>query len=196
MSSTPSAPSSRDSTPVAPESDFLSTLTLSNKPVLAAPPTQNPIFGMPSMASNTVSASPPRGPGRPNPRSPGMDVDMDDEEQDPDAMDVDPMSPVKKPGRNGNDDASWLRPQRFFAPEEPTGLENLFARTIRLVDTSEPTGRGNGGAPRRHVQQLRVSDVLRDWRMWAILSIIPLFAVGYQFWFVRPRTLTPMPLPI
>ncbi|KAI0815070.1 Ima1 N-terminal domain-containing protein [Irpex lacteus] len=42
-----------------------------------------------------------------------------------------------KTNGNGNrrwDDGSWLRPQRFFVPEEPTGLEGLFEQTISLSD--------------------------------------------------------------
>ena len=34
------------------------------------------------------------------------------------------------------DDGVWLRPQRFFAPEKPTGLEGLFAKT-NLVEESD-----------------------------------------------------------
>lgn len=66
---------------------------------------------------------------------------MGEKEDDPDAMDWSPTSsPVKRKARpphikRDNDDGSWLRPQKFFAPEEPTGLENLFERTIKLVDT-------------------------------------------------------------
>jgi len=32
---------------------------------------------------------------------------------------------------------SWLRPQRFFAPEKPTGLEGLFENT-RIQDEPMP----------------------------------------------------------
>ena len=117
-----------------------------------------------------------------------MDVDMEDD--DADAMDIDPASPMKRSGRD--DDASWLRPQRFFAPEEPTGLENLFAKTIQLVDSSEPAGRG--GRDRGLRKGSRRRSVLRDWRIWVVLCIVPLVAVGYKTWAVRTRTLTPMPL--
>ena len=128
-----------------------------------------------------------------SPRS-QMDVDMDDDEHDPDAMDVDPASPMRKAGRSGNDDASWLRPQRFFAPEEPTGLENLFAKTIRLVDSSEATENGPHGIAIRRSTHRR--NTLRDWRLWAALCIVPLFAVGYRVLYVRTQSITPMPIPL
>ncbi|KAI0094799.1 Ima1 N-terminal domain-containing protein [Irpex rosettiformis] len=38
------------------------------------------------------------------------------------------------------DDGSWLRPQRFFVPEEPTGLEGLFEQTISLSDNDRLRG--------------------------------------------------------
>ncbi|KAI0778297.1 Ima1 N-terminal domain-containing protein [Trametes elegans] len=189
LSVTPSLPSSRDVTPAAPEPDLLASLTLSNNPVVAAPPAHNPVFGMPSFSSNVEPPSPTRRPKSMTPRSPSSDVDMDDDddERDPDAMDIDPTSPMKRPGRD--DDASWLRPQRFFAPEEPTGLENLFARTIRLVDGSDQNGVEGRG--RDHHGQRAQSWPRRMCRIWPLLlalCIIPLFAVAvYRLWYVRTR---------
>lgn len=62
--------------------------------------------------------------------------------RDQDAMDWEPLSPkVQRTQYNGprpTDDGSWLRQQRFFPPEEPTGLEGLLMRT-RLVDEDENT---------------------------------------------------------
>lgn len=114
---------------------------------------------------------------------------MDDgEDRDPDAMDIDPASPMKKPSRD--DDGSWLRPQRFFAPEEPTGLENLFARTIRLgEDTSGQNGNVvQGGQNRRQDSRHTGGGVLRDWRIWLALPIVPLLAgIGYRAWDVQRR---------
>lgn len=47
------------------------------------------------------------------------------------------------------DDGSWMRPQRFFVPEEPTGLEGLFEQTISLSDDERLAGskgvNGNAG---------------------------------------------------
>ncbi|PIL31845.1 hypothetical protein GSI_06549 [Ganoderma sinense ZZ0214-1] len=182
LSATPSISSSRDGTPVVPEPDMFSTLSLSNNPVLGTASAQNPIFGVPSLPTASSQLSPPRTGGA-SPSSPGMDMDMDDDgERDPDAMDIDPASPARRP--SNNDDGSWLRPQRFFAPEEPTGLETLFARTIRLVDPSEQNGRaasvGMGG--RKTLPLRRTGTLLCDWRLWLSLSIVPLFAVGYKAW--------------
>ncbi|EJF66801.1 hypothetical protein DICSQDRAFT_95566 [Dichomitus squalens LYAD-421 SS1] len=196
LSATPSLSSSRDVTPVAPEPDMLSTLTLSNKPVLSAPSVQNPIFGMPSLHTAASQASPPPRTNSAAPRSPDMDVDMDDDddrEPDPDAMDIDRASPVKQ----RNDEGSWLRPQRFFAPEEPTGLETLFARTIRLVDTSDQNERAARSADgRRYASSRKTGRFLRNWRIWLTLSVVPLLAVGYKAWDVyrrRSNVATPEP---
>lgn len=186
LSATPSLPSSRDGTPAAaPEPDLLASLTLSNNPVIGAP-SQNPIFGMPSFTPAAPPSSPPRRPSSAAPRSPSMDIDMeDDDDRDPDAMDIDPASPMKKPNRD--DDGSWLRPQRFFAPEEPTGLENLFARTIRLVDTSDQSGPGTQYS-RRDLSRRTRRGFIRDWRMWLVMGLVPvLVGLGLKAWDVRRR---------
>ncbi|KAI6162079.1 Ima1 N-terminal domain-containing protein [Pisolithus thermaeus] len=96
----------------------LTALSLSSKPVV--PQSSNPIFGMPSLLS-TASA-------------PSTNVDNCPDE---DAMDWTPTNPSpSKPGKKSvnDEDGSWLRPQRFFPPEQPTGLEALFAGT-KLEDT-------------------------------------------------------------
>ena len=115
-----------------------------------------------------------------------MDIDMeDDDDRDPDAMDIDPASPMKKPNRD--DDGSWLRPQRFFAPEEPTGLENLFARTIRLVDTSDQSGPGTQYS-RRDLSRRTRRGFIRDWRMWLVMGLVPvLVGLGLKARDVRRR---------
>ncbi|EIW64180.1 uncharacterized protein TRAVEDRAFT_68039 [Trametes versicolor FP-101664 SS1] len=186
LSPTPSLPSSRSATPAVSEPDLLATLTLSNNPVIAAPPAYNPIFGIPSFSSTGGAPPSPTRRGRSTvARSPSQDIDMDDDDddRDPDAMDIDPSSPVKKVARD--DDASWLRPQRFFAPEEPTGLENLFARTIRLVDNSDQGADGANQARRGQSQGL-ARRILRAWPVLVALCIIPLLAAaGYRFWDVR-----------
>ena len=86
-----------------------------------------------------------------------MDADADEKEKDPNAMDWSPIAPANRDRRrrslraagNGQvtqqvhstsmtvgrwDDGAWLRPQKFFLPEEPTGLEGLFEKTITLAD--------------------------------------------------------------
>ncbi|KAF9229116.1 hypothetical protein BS17DRAFT_798739 [Gyrodon lividus] len=103
--------------PVASEPDLLASLTLSSKPVIS--PT-NPIFGHPSLLPSTSAATAPQGsPIKAN------------ESPDEDAMDWTPTdpSPIKPKKLTDDDDGSWLRPQRFFPPERPTGLETLFANT-------------------------------------------------------------------
>ncbi|TFK30806.1 hypothetical protein FA15DRAFT_662859 [Coprinopsis marcescibilis] len=121
-SATPAASTSRVSTPLAQsfpkitEQDLLASLSLSSKPVMSP----NPVFGLPSLISNTTSLGASQKP------------------RDEDAMD---WSPINGNGVHGDvqvkvEDASWLRPQTFFPPEKPTGLENLFAQT-RIADDSD-----------------------------------------------------------
>lgn len=107
------------------------------------------MFGVPSFAKSSTAN---HGYSNDPFNDPNMDVEDDDEapflrKRDPDAMDWTPTIPTpEKPNHmsheNGqaryHDDGSWLRPQRFFAPEEPTGLESLFSTTIKLSD-DEPT---------------------------------------------------------
>jgi hypothetical protein len=70
------------------------------------------------------------------------DDDDEEKERDPDAMDWSPIHPAHRNDQRANNhrpsslrqEDILLRPQRFFAPEEPTGLENLFANTIKLAD--------------------------------------------------------------
>jgi hypothetical protein len=81
-----------------------------------------------------------------------------DDDRDPNAMDWSPIKPAKSPPQRRSlkmtggvgsgglqrqqvtrttgqwNDGSWMRPQRFFVPEEPTGLEGLFEQTISLSD--------------------------------------------------------------
>lgn len=128
-SDTSSAPESRLATPAVDTApDLLSTLTLSNNPVLAGP-----VFGVPSFAQR-MNGHAADGCG-PADAIVDMDdaMDEDDErERDPDAMDWTPASPAAPP-RTRTENV-LLRPQRFFPREEPTGLESLFAETIKLSD--------------------------------------------------------------
>lgn len=104
------------------EEDVLSGLSLPGKPVIST--AVNPIFGVPSLSSS------------PSP--------LVKHPEDSDAMDWTPTDPrilrQRSPLSALNDDGDEpeehvLRLQRFFAPEQPTGLENLLARTL-LEDTS------------------------------------------------------------
>lgn len=48
-------------------------------------------------------------------------------------MDWTPTDPT---GNQNTDDGSWMRPQRFFAPEKPTGLEDLLQRAHLVEDVT------------------------------------------------------------
>lgn len=144
-------PASRPGTPApltTAESDILAALTLSSKPIVTP---VNPVFGHSSLTQHTVT-----------------------EALDADAMDWTPtdsnpgtQSPIK-----ADDMGSWLRPQRFFAPEKPTGLEGLFERTL-LVDD----------APKEVSSQVHARAGPQTYGyMWYLLFLIPILAVGYKIW--------------
>lgn len=98
------------------EPDLLASLTLSSKPLISS---TNPMFGHPSLASPIPVPT----------ASQGSPIKVD-ETLDEDAMDWTPTSPSPvKVKKTVVDDGGWLRPQRFFPPERPTGLESLFANT-------------------------------------------------------------------
>ncbi|KAJ3750602.1 Ima1 N-terminal domain-containing protein [Lentinula detonsa] len=116
--------SSRASTPVfspkVSEPELFASLSLSSQPVVHKNP---PVFGLPSLLAPAA------------PSSALM------HESDVDTMDWSPTNPESEKnnphpalrGGNEDEDGWWLRPQRFFAPEKPTGLESLFEKT-QLVD--------------------------------------------------------------
>ncbi|OBZ79704.1 hypothetical protein A0H81_00999 [Grifola frondosa] len=178
ISPTPSVASSRAVTPAEP--DFLASLSLSSKPVLPPPMATNPIFGHPSLplvVPSSTTSPPSTGPIRES--SVTMDIEDDDDIRDPDAMDWSPIKPPSPENARSTamrEDESWLRPQRFFAPEEPTGLENLFARTIRLADTSE---QGTQGGRARSSSQRRFAW---SWQWAVMLCIVPIVGVSYKAW--------------
>ncbi|KAG7099033.1 hypothetical protein E1B28_000913 [Marasmius oreades] len=121
----------RSSTPApsqlfASEPGLFASLTLSSKPVVNAP-----VFGHPSLGVSS----------KPSPSN--ADDQMD-------------WSPTDETSRNSKDSGFSLRPQRFFAPEQPTGLETLFEKT-KLIDdvtmsdsTNEKKGKDAGSL---HMQQ-------------------------------------------
>lgn len=144
-SSLPPAPAARFPTPQptqVQESDLFSSLTLSNNPLATI--RTNPIFGSPSLQ---------------NPPPP----DDKKEAEDPDAMDWTPTNPFPKErmnpflrggsapvrSRHGEGEEELvLRNQRFFPPEEPTGLEGLLSKTI-LAEPPPASGSGVGGYGKR-----------------------------------------------
>lgn len=162
----PTVRPSPSSVPSLAEPDLLSALSLSSKPIIAGP---NPVFGLPSLLS---SVPPP-----PSTRT--------DEDVDADEMDWTPTDPLSSPsvfaeGKHKatleSDDGSWIRPQRFFAPEKPTGLEGLFERT-RLVNDSVTSRRTKNTAPARE----RVGAHVWNWWVYALL-LVPLAGATYEAW--------------
>ncbi|KAF9244549.1 Ima1 N-terminal domain-containing protein [Melanogaster broomeanus] len=111
--------------PTSSEPDLLASLTLSSKPVISP---INPIFGHSSLLPSTATPTAPQ----------GSPIKVDDSPNE-DEMDWTPTNPSPlKPKKLADDDGSWLRPQRFFPPERPTGLETLFANT-KLDDAETKT---------------------------------------------------------
>jgi hypothetical protein len=117
----------------------------------------NPVFGTPSL-----HAPPPA---------------------DEDAMDWAPTHPA--PARAA-DDGSWLRPQRFFAPEQPTGLESLLARTglSEMAQPAAPAHGRKGAAP---------APAQWRWGWVYAASLIPLLGIGMHAWMSRPPASAPAP---
>ncbi|KIY70166.1 hypothetical protein CYLTODRAFT_392477, partial [Cylindrobasidium torrendii FP15055 ss-10] len=138
-------PASRAGTPAAPsrpaatasEPDLLSALSLGANPIIASP---NPVFGQPSVH------------GRP--QTSQMDVE--------DEMQMDWQSTNgSTPQRSRSTADIYIRPQVFFPREEPTGLEDLIAKTVLqddvTMDDAQPAP-----APKRELAQ-------QDWRRGAAL---------------------------
>jgi hypothetical protein len=71
------------------------------------------------------------------------------------------------------DDGSWLRPQRFFAPEKPTGLEGLFERAL-LVNDPPSTGDSRNRS--------YITNHVRNWWWAYALSFAPILAITYKAW--------------
>jgi len=120
-----------------------------------------------------------------------MDYD-DTEGKDADEMDWTPTDPVAASAKYNvkrnvlaeNDDGSWLRPQRFFPPEKPTGLEGLFARTLLMDDTENHSTQDKTKEHRK----LGLSFLSKWWVL--SLSFIPLLAIVYKFWWRWDVTFT------
>jgi len=68
----------------------------------------------------------------------------------------------------------------FFAPEEPTGLENLFANTVRLVDDDQAGRRAHASAQSKGSE--RLSRLAKRWAWLAALCMIPLGGVMFKVW--------------
>lgn len=104
------------------EADLFASLSLSTTPVIRT----NPIFGLPSLH-----------------QTPSTPIRPPHNEDDPDAMDWTPTNPSPKKGpfvRDYRED-TFLKPQMFFPPEEPTGLERLLAQTNLVEAPVVPSSR-------------------------------------------------------
>lgn len=179
---TPSPTSSRSSPAPrhATEPDLLATLSLSSTP--AATVALNPIFGLPSLLSPTFS--------RPSSSALGLANDRMDEdntaERDADMMDWSPTdtssATVSRNMSIKDDDALLLRRQRFFPPEQPTGLEGLLARTLLVDDDNSSAAQQNRNSRGR----LRLK-----WLWVSALLVVPLLGVAYRFWWRWDVTILP-----
>jgi len=127
-------------------------------------PPSHPIFGHASFAppDSAMDQDPSHSPGN---------------ARESDAMDWQPTDP-RAQGNHAQhsnteeEQGSWLRPQRFFAPEQPTGLETLFAST-RLDDSP-----GQNNAP-RSILRRTLSDKRRvAGALSLLLSIVAAFLAG------------------
>lgn len=153
------------------EPDHFAALSLSSDPIISSS-TVNPIFGRPSLHA---PSSPPK---------PLSDAG-DDASDDPDAMDWEPSAVTpsgsseltKSRGRAVRDDdnGSWLRPQRFFAPEQPTGLEGLLMRTRLMDDDLPPFLPDSQGSKAQKEFQW-------NWCWVYALSLIPLAVLAVLVW--------------
>lgn len=125
-------PDSRGTTPGIPnfpspsassiEPETLHALSLSSKPVITQ---SKHVFGLPSL----------HGAGQPH--TPAARDQKHDDDMDWTPTNQESASAFAKQTVSSASDDNWLRPQRFFAPEKPTGLENLFEST-RIEDEPMP----------------------------------------------------------
>ena len=137
---------------------MLALLSLSSKPIIAH---ANPVFGVPSLHGSTPVNNASNG----------------------DAMDWTPTTSGDAAGKADND-ASWLRPQRFFVPEKPTGLEGLLESAKIQEDPMDLDPRVTARQGLRNFQAL--TSHLWKWGPFYILFIgvlVSLFCngqVGYN----------------
>lgn len=117
-----------------------------------------------ALARNTFPAPPPHPAVR-------MDLDADPSVDGENSMDWTPLPPTptsssSRPKPHGARDTEreregWvqLAPPRFFAPDkqEPTGLEGLFEKSLRV--SGEVQGVGGGGKVRARARE-------RWWKVW------------------------------
>ena len=115
---------------------------------------------------------------------------MDEDRGDADMMDWTPTNPSapsstinfsKNKSNKNEDDGSWLRRQTFFPPEQPTGLEGLFARTLLVDEDSQSLARQRGDPN----QRLRLK-----WLWVSALLFVPFVALIHRHWWRWYTTIT------
>ena len=127
--------------------------------------TAKPTFGQPSF----ITQESQDGEFGSRKSSQNMIVDHDEEDKpDSNAMDWEPVSAVDE--RKSASNSIELRQQKFFPPEEPTGLESLLMRT-RLVDEEGESAVKN-----------RVEVKKWNWPLVYSVSIVPLVALLIALW--------------
>ena len=119
------------------------------------------MFGHPSLA-----------PALPVPTAPQASPMKMDEVVDEDAMDWTPTNPSPVRVKKADDDGAWLRPQQFFPPERPTGLESLFANTKLDDAATASTVLGQGGWNGKAIAWMATMTVV----------FVPLATVVYHWW--------------
>ncbi|KAH8119948.1 Ima1 N-terminal domain-containing protein [Phellopilus nigrolimitatus] len=179
--------------------DLLATLSLSSNPVItgyAAAAAAIPMFGRPSIGVGAESAAAdPAADNNKNETSPSYD-DGDDEAEatntprrararDPDAMDWEPATPAAKQQqqkRASQDDGSWLRRQRFFPPEEPTGLEGLLMSTRLLDEDGDDPSSYERTAGAQSSAQTKMRGVRWRWGWVYSASVLPILVLVGGMW--------------
>ncbi|KAK7468724.1 hypothetical protein VKT23_003227 [Stygiomarasmius scandens] len=163
--------------PKLPEPDLFASLSLSNKPVLSS---KTPVFGIPSLLSTSSSSvPPPDDPSTKQQNDDEMDWSPTNENANNPAF---PIPPSQRQKQQQKDDGSWLRPQRFFAPEKPTGLESLFEKTkladdVTMSDSSR-SAQGQGLVP------VLMIHLERWWGLYAACVVL-VFGIGLKIWLAR-----------
>ncbi|KAF8519148.1 Ima1 N-terminal domain-containing protein [Hysterangium stoloniferum] len=98
--------------------------TLRSSGTPTSQPSPDPLFANFSLAPQAPTSSTAPVFGKTSFPSPLREIETPEE----DMMDWTPTNPPEKV----HDREDWLRPQRFFPPEQPTGLEDLFQKAARL----------------------------------------------------------------
>ena len=131
----------------------MATLSLSSKPIISP---VNPVFGLPSLPLSQPSITP----------------------VDEDAMDWVPSHTSSHHNQvQQADNNLWLRPQRFFAPEKPTGLEGLFERALLVND--EPRAEV---PPVSRTTHSVITKHLGTWWWVYLMSLAPVCGILYKNW--------------